>query len=143
MKTPKLIVIGLVGLVALLSGCASVSEHATNVFPEPASGKALIYFFREKKFSGALIAYNIKENGQVIGAVANGTYFFIQADPGVHTYTAATEAESSRTLTVAAGQTHYIECGVEMGMFAGRPALKVASEAEAKGVLPRLTYGTK
>lgn len=92
---------------------------------------------------GMAISYNVKENGKILGAIANGTYFFIFADPGKHCYTASTEANSSRTLDIEAGKTYYVEAGIEMGVFAGHPALKIASEAEAKSVLPTLTYATK
>jgi hypothetical protein len=143
MKLHKLLTIGLFGLVAFMSGCASVSRQATNIFPEAKPDKGLVYFFRERKFVGGAISYNVKENDNTIGAIGNGTYFFIFADPGSHTYTAATEASSSRTLDVEPGKTYYIECSVEMGVFAGRPALKIASEAEGKSVLPTLQYATK
>jgi hypothetical protein len=143
MKLQQILTVGLFGLVALMSGCASVSKQATNVFPEPKPDQGLVYFYREKKFVGGMISYNVKENGQVIGAIANGTYFFVFADPGSHSYTASTESDSTRTLEVEAGKTHYVECGVEMGVFAGRPSLKIASDAEAKSVLPTLKYATK
>lgn len=138
-----MLAVGLFGLVALMSGCASVSKQATNVYPEVPPDKGLVYFYREKKFVGGMISYNVKENGQVIGAIANGTYFFVFAEPGSHTYTASTESESSRTIDVQAGKTYYIECGIEMGVLAGRPSLKIASEAEGKSVLPSLKYATK
>jgi len=143
MKMKSMFTLGLFGLVAMLTGCASVSKQATNIFPEPKPDKGLVYVYREKKIMGMAVSYNVKENGQVIGAIANGTYFFVFADPGKHTYTASTESDSARTLDVEGGKTYYLEAGVEMGVFAGRPALKIASEAEAKSVLPTLTYATK
>lgn len=143
MKIKNIFTIGLFGLVALLSGCASVSRQAVNVFPDVKPDKGLVYFYRERKFVGGAISYNVKENDQVIGAIANGTYFFVEPTPGEHTYTANTEASSSRTINVEAGKTYYIECSVEMGVFAGRPALKIASEAEGKSVIPKLQYATK
>lgn len=143
MKLQPLLALGLLGLVTVLIGCASVSKQAANVYPEPKPAKGLIYFYREKKFMGMAVSYNVKENEKVIGAIANGTYFFVFADPGKHSYTASTEASSSRTVDVEGGKTYYIEAGVEMGVFAGHPALKIASEAEAKSVLPTLTYATK
>jgi len=143
MKLKSMFTLGLFGLVAMLTGCASVSRQTTNVFPEPNPDKGLVYFFREKKFKGMSISYNVKENGQVVGALANGTYFFVFADPGKHSYTASTEASSTRSLDIEAGKTYYIEAGVEMGLFTGRPSLKIASDVEAKSVLPNLTYATK
>ncbi|WP_415909814.1 DUF2846 domain-containing protein [Oleiharenicola sp. Vm1] len=146
MKYSKIVLIVVAAFAALLEvGCASVTRQATNVYPEPKPDKGLVYFYREKKFMGAAISYDITErpSNKVIGAIANGTYFFYDADPGSHTFVASTEADSSRTIQVEAGKTYYVECGVEMGVLAGRPALKIASDAEAKSVLPALQYATK
>lgn len=141
-----MILFAVAAVVALLEvGCASVSRQATNVFPEPKSDKALIYFYREKKFVGMAISYDIrdKSTGAVIGAIANGTYFYHFAEPGSHIYVASTESESARNVDVEAGKTYYIECGIEMGVLAGRPSLKLANEITAKEILPRLQFATK
>lgn len=143
MNTKKIVTAILFGIVALLSGCVSATIQPDQVFPEPESGKGLVYFYRERKFVGGAVGYNVKEGEQVIGAIKNGCYFFVQATPGSHTYTASTEASSSRTIEVEAGKTYYIECSVEMGVFAGHPSLKIVDEAEAKSVLPNLKYITK
>ena len=78
-------------MLAILSGCASVTRQASNQYPDPKADKGLVYFYRERKFMGAAISYNIKEHNQIVGAVANGTYFFLEVAPGSHTYTANTE----------------------------------------------------
>ena len=130
-------------VIIAFTGCASVATQQTNLFPEPKPGKGLVYFYREKKFAGMAISYNIKLNNAVIGALANGTYFFYEADPGTYTFVASTEASVSRTVSVVEGKTYYISGGVEMGMFAGRPALKVESEDEGKSIIPGLKYAIK
>jgi len=130
-------------MLALLGGCVTGTIQETKVYPEPEPGKGLVYFFRERKMAGGAVAYNIQENGEVIGAIKNGTYFFVQATPGTHTYSASTEATKSRTIEVEAGQTYYIECGVDLGFFAGQPSLKIVIEDEALSVLPDCKYLTK
>ena len=143
MKIKSLITIALLSLIALLTGCASVTKQSVNIFPEPKPDKGLVYFYREKQMMGMAISFDVKEGDKVIGAIANGTYFLIFADPGKHTYTASTEAASSRTIDIEGGKVYNIEAGIEMGVFAGHPALKIASDAEAKSVLQTLTYATK
>jgi hypothetical protein len=143
MSLKTFLTIGILAVSTLFTGCASVKKQATNLYPTPPDDKGLVYFYRESKFVGGAVSYNIRENDQIVGAIANGTYFFLFPTPGEHTYSAATEAASARTLTVEAGKTYYIECGVEMGLFAGRPSLKIVAEAEGKSVIPSLRYATK
>jgi len=133
----------LVAAIVGLTGCASVSKQATNVFPEAQPDSGLVYFYREKKFVGAAVSYNVREQDKIIGAIANGTYFFVHATPGEHTYKASTEADILKTVDVEAGKTYYIRCGVDMGFMAGRPSLTLVAEAEAKSVIRDLTYAIK
>ncbi|MEM7673973.1 MAG: DUF2846 domain-containing protein [Verrucomicrobiota bacterium] len=130
-------------LLASLTGCASVSKQATNVYPEPKEDKGLVYFFRENKFAGWAISYNIRHNNQIIGAISNGTYFYHFSEPGTQTFTSKTESEVSRTLDIVGGETYYIKMGVDMGFWAGRPSMAIVTEMEGKSVLPGLTFATK
>ncbi len=143
MNIKHLVTAALFGVVALVSGCVSGTIQKEKLYPDPEDGKGLVYFYRERKLVGGAVGYNIKEGETVIGAIKNGTYCFVQATPGAHTYSASTEAGTARTLTIEAGKTYYIECGVEMGLFAGRPSMKIANPDEAKAVLPGLKYLTK
>ncbi len=127
-------------IVLLTGGCASVPTQDTKVYPEPRDDKGLVYFFREGKFAGSAISYKIRSDEKIIGAIKNGSYFFYWAEPGTHTFTAKTEAKVSRTLEIEGGETYYIKCGVEMGVFAGRPSMTIVNEQEGKSLLPELKY---
>lgn len=143
MKAKLLRPLVLFGFLVLLAGCVTGTLQPTNLIPEPEPDTGLVYFYREKRFSGGAVSYNIKEGDKVLGPIKNGTYFFVHAEPGVHTYTASTEETKSRTLTVEAGKTYYIECGVDVGFFVGQPVLKIVTADEAKAVIPGLKYMTK
>lgn len=56
MKLTHILTIGLFGLIVSMSGCASVTKQATNTYPQPAPDKGLVYFYREKKFSGVMVS---------------------------------------------------------------------------------------
>ena len=70
----------------------------------------------------------------------SGTYFVYKAIPGKHTYLAETEARAAVTLDIQPGQTYYIEGGVGMGFWAGRPQLTEITRPVADKLLPRLKY---
>ena len=63
------------------------------------------------------------DNGTRIGGLPNGAYFVYQAKPGVHKFTASTEATDEHVLTLEAGKTYYIRGEVTMGVMVGRPHL--------------------
>lgn len=128
---------------SMLVGCASVQKQDNKVYAESKPDQALVYFLREKKFAGSVIRFNIRANDEIIGALANGTYFFQYFEPQTITFSAKTEASSERTLTLEKGGVYYIKGGVDMGMFAGRPSLTIVDVAEGRALLPQLTYATK
>jgi hypothetical protein len=131
------------GSLLLVSGCASVHRQAENVFPDPAPEQGLVYFLRERKFVGSAVTYDVRHNDEVIGALADGTYFFYFVDPGTQTFTASTEDSSSRTIDVEAGETYYIKGSLDTGFLVGQPALEIVHEMEGKSVLPGLVYAIK
>lgn len=128
--------------VLFVSGCASVTKQKENLYPEAQPDKGLVYFMREKKFVGGAVSYKIRHNDKVIGALANGTYFFYFSEPGEQTFVAKTESESSRTLKVEGGKTYYIKGEVDMGFFVGRPSLTIVADQEGESLLRDLRYAT-
>ncbi len=105
--------------------------------------KGLVYFYRESSFKGAGIQYDIRDNGSVIGALQSGTYFYENATPGPHTYSAKTEATSEVSLNVEAGKTYYVKGSITFGFVAGHPKLEIANEADAQAALSKLDYAVK
>ena len=103
----------------------------------------LVYFYRESHFGGAGIQYDIRDNGDVIGALQSGTYFFENVTPGKHIYSAKTEAESDVTVDVKAGETYYVQGTISMGFFAGHPHLKLVDQGPAQAALSKLDYAVK
>ncbi len=113
--------------------------------PQPTvqADHGLVYFYRESHFGGAAIQYDVRDNGNVIGALQSGTYFFENATPGKHTYSAKTEAESDVSIDVEAGKTYYVQGTISMGFFAGHPHLTLADSSTAQAALAKLDYATK
>ncbi|WP_297895132.1 DUF2846 domain-containing protein [uncultured Desulfovibrio sp.] len=101
---------------------------------------AAIVFFREWAFTGGGMSYFITEDTNNIGLLKAGSYFAYRATPGKHTYSAETEARSSVTLDVQPGQTYYIEGGIGMGFWAGRPQLSEVTKPIFDKVKTDLKY---
>lgn len=110
-------------------GCAKmplrgdyVEEKTPPQIVSDEQGSAIV-FFREWAFTGGGMTYFITEDTKNIGLLKAGSYFVYKASPGKHTYSAETETRSSVTLDIQPGQIYYIEGGIGMGFWAGRPQL--------------------
>ena len=137
MKFSRLIVPALVGL--LLSSCASVQREAAPSQPDrPDRGKGLVVFYRERHFVGGGVGYNVRDNGAKIGGLPNGSYFVYQATPGMHTFSAATEATDEKPLKVEAGKTYYVRGEIQMGILVGRPHLTIVASEEGSCAVKNL-----
>ena len=130
----------LLGISVVTSGCASVHYQELAELPRVSDDKGLIFFFREKEFQGSAISFYIYEGDERIGGLANGTFFFIEPNPGTYTYRAKTEAEEKVTLEVVAGETYYIKAEVKMGIWVGQPDLTIVHDLEGKSEIPNLKY---
>ena len=130
----------LLGLVVLLSGCASVpmasleDDTQAKRFAVKAE-KSSIYLYRNESFGGA-IPMTVSLNGKVAGQTAPQTYFVWEVDPGSHEIASHTENVSALKLTTEAGKAYYVWQEVKMGAFMARSQLQqVDEETGRKGVL--------
>lgn len=99
---------------------------------------ATIYFYRASKFAGSFVGYNLNHNGGVIGRVKSGSLLTYRCQPGLQVFSATTESESSIKIEVKGGEIYYIECGIAVGVIAGRPTFRQASPLQAKVDIQKL-----
>lgn len=119
--------------VTLLVGCSnSVQRLELDSLPQPPAEKGLVYFFREKAFQGSAVTFGVYDGSDKIGVLQAGTFFFIEAEPGLHTYSAKTEVSDRLHVVVEAGRSHFIEGSVRLGLFVGQPELRLVNETEGK-----------
>ncbi len=127
----------------LLSACASVDYSQKAVFPEATSDKALIYFYRTPGFLGSTYRFNILENKQRVGAMAQDSYFYLFTNAGEHTYSdddrAAEQGEEIK-LNVEAGKTYYIRVDFASEIIGGKMVFTEVNESEAMKLLPSRKY---
>jgi hypothetical protein len=78
----------------LLAACAAVSlESQTKTLDR---GLARIYFLRESMYLAMAVAPSLKVDGQEVGQVGNGSYFFVDRPLGTHTITLETPMTPGR-----------------------------------------------
>ena len=124
----------LASLCLLFSGCTTLGAKYT---PETAvpTNRAAVYVYRPGSL-GAAISPNVQANGVPLSDLPAHGYFVYDAAPGELTLTAHTEATTSVTLDVKAGETYYVKGSLGMGFFVGHPHLVVVTkdvgEAEIK-----------
>ena len=137
MKFSQLSVVALAAV--LLSSCASVQREAAPSQPDrPERGKGLVVFYRERHFVGGGVGYNVRDNGTKIGGLPNGSYFVYQANPGTHTFSAATEATDEKPVKVEAGRTYYVRGEIQVGVLVGRPHLTIVAAEEGSNAIKNL-----
>jgi len=118
----------------LLSPSAAIAGKSKDaktavVLPTPKTGKGQIVFFRPGGM-GSAIKCTIREKGAMVGRVGANRYYVIDAEPGVHTFTAKSEATDAVTVQVEPDETTFVKCKIAMGMMVGRPNLSPATEID-------------
>lgn len=127
-------------LLSLLSACATTSYVDKPATIEAKPGKALIVFYRESRFVGSAGSFSVFEDSVKLGALKNGSFFTVDAEPGEHVYTAKTEVTETIALDVKAGRKYYVRGSFGVGILVGRPELREVSESEAMMHIPKLKY---
>lgn len=130
-------------LLWLLQGCAATGPKGSEIGAALANvpaGVGRIVFFRSSSMMGAALQPDIRLDGQVVGQSKPGGFFYVDAAPGRHLATAATEATSSLELNVVAGQTQYVRSAIGFGLMVGRVTLTTEGQLVAQGELPGLSY---
>ena len=113
---------------AALAAKSSDAKVALSL-PTPKAGKGQIVFFRPGGM-GSAIKCTVRENGKMVGRVGAKRYYVIDAEPGVHTFTAKSEATDTVTVQVEPDETAFVKCKIAMGMMVGRPNLSPATDLD-------------
>jgi hypothetical protein len=81
---------------------------------------------------GAAIAPTVTANKVALLTLPPNGYFVYRALPGELTLEQHTEATTSVTLDVKAGETYYVKGSVGMGFFVGHPHLVIVPKEEGE-----------
>lgn len=116
-------------LAGLLAGCASVPMTGPTAdadgkrFDPPPPGLSALYLYRSSLL-GSELAFNIADNGQPIGTLANKTWIRVEVAPGQHVITCIAPSHAPLTQTpaqaatvdLAPGETRFLEVDVWPGL---------------------------
>jgi hypothetical protein len=122
MRTRTMLALAAISL--LLGACAGGPKFTPDTAAQ--SDRATVYIYRPGSF-GAAVRPNVNANGVPLAEMQAQGYFVYHAAPGELELTAKTEASSSVTLDIKAGQTYYVKGSVGMGFFVGHPHLVIVS----------------
>lgn len=122
--------------VLLFLGCATVpmapveQDTALKKFSLPATDKAGLYIYRSSGFGSALTK-NVYVDGELLGATAPKTYFYMEVEPGEHEIATQSEfGQNSITFQAEAGRNYFCKQYIKMGVFVGGANVKMVSEEE-------------
>jgi hypothetical protein len=112
--------------------------------PPPPRGMGQVVFFREKSLSGFGQWFNVRENGQALGKLANGAYFVVVLPPGQHSFSASSEPEfkDHLTLKIDPGETYYVEGLMTHGVVIGVADLTPSDKARFDALSGKLEAAT-
>jgi len=116
---------------AASNGNADLDDAGPVAIAPPPAGEGQVVFFRAKSLMGSGQWFNVREDGKVLGKLANGAYFIQPETPGVHAYTAVLEPElkDKLKLKVDAGETYFVEGTITGGLVIGAANLSPSDRA--------------
>ena len=143
----------------LLAGCATVplagagADAEGKRFDPPAPGRSVLYLYRSS-ILGTEAIFNVADNQQPIGALADKTWIRVDVSPGQHVITCAVPSYApltqnpaqAATVNLAPGETRFLEVDVwpglplnprctatEVGADKGRAAVAASNRAMGAG----------
>jgi hypothetical protein len=127
MKKMRTVLVSCLCLVAVffLAGCASGPQFE-RVAPIPA-GKSVVYVYRSRSIFGRAAIGTLDVNDKPTAAMRSGGYYPCICDPGEVKLSVTTEATNTATLSVKAGEEHFVKTTVSMGVFIGHLHLNEVS----------------
>jgi hypothetical protein len=113
-----------------IGACATLGAPYAPATAVPAN-RGAVYVYRTSAM-GAAIAPTVTANKVPLLTLPPHGYFVYYAAPGELTLEQKTEATTSVTLDIKAGDTYYVKGSVGMGFFVGHPHLVIVSKDDGE-----------
>ena len=118
-KKSSLIIIFAV-LVSILPGCATGTKFQNVNFEQK---KSAIYIYRSASPFGIIAVLPIICDGEELGALKSGGYFYKIVDPGLRTVSSITEVREAVTIDVEPNKSYFVKANTSTGLMVARPEL--------------------
>ena len=119
----KKIILSMIVVLAILSGCASVQMQPTALVKSPKEKMALVNFVRPAVFFGDGISIDVWDGQNYIGSLAAGSLIQYEVEPGKRLFLANAENWSYTSADLQVGKEYFIKANIFPGVMTGRVAL--------------------
>jgi len=121
--------------IGILGGCATSGRTYTEMASAPprlASGTGRIYFYRSGIPVGIAVQPDIYVSGTKVGSAVPNGFFYVDRPPGKYEISAKTEVEEKITVTLAAGETKYVQFYLSPGIMLPHANLNPVTREKAE-----------
>ncbi len=135
MKKIWILSVLLSGVLCAAYSQASISGLTNNVttITEDSTQRTILYVYREGRFVGAAIGYDLYVGDQLVGRVKNNSKFevVLPKTDKVEVW-AKTESKDAVMLEIKPGEKYYLKCSLKMGIAVGRPDLTLVDSRQGE-----------
>ncbi len=144
MRLPIILLAAL--LFSMLSACAklTVEYPILQEMPQAKADSALVFFFKRDPGYRQARKYYVYDDGELLGAVKDGTFFFVRLVPGKHNFHCLTIGlHSGLTYYLVVGDGQVYEVDKKLEIYSARNCTSVfapISQEKAQPIIANLTY---
>src|SRR5688572_21753482 len=124
-------------LACALTLCQSVFSQEAAVTPADQTGKARVFFYRYKQFTGSALEPSVYCDDVQLARMDNGRYFVAVLEPGQHTFRSS-DKQSGVRVDVKPGETYYIRVELATGFFKGHGRLILVPKEQGEFEMGKL-----
>ena len=108
-------------VLAMAGAMVWISPVKSANLPEVESDKGLVVFYRNSKFTGGAVRFNLNHSEGYVGQLLSGIWLYKSVAPGDHAFWSQALSKDSIMIKVEAGKTYYVKGEVKMGVLVGPP----------------------
>jgi Protein of unknown function (DUF2846) len=112
--------------IFLLGVIAAAQDQASTVAMGDNTGKATVYIYRYKQFTGSALAPSVYCDDTALARMENGRYFTVKVEPGKHVFH-SNDKQAGVELDLKPGQSYYLRVEIATGFMKGHGRIVLVS----------------